>query len=290
MDLDVVVDTVYAAARLSAAPDTGLGLAVATVDGHLHGAGDWREPFPMQSIAKVFALTLVLSLDGDRLWTRVGRRPSSRLYNAVSELDIEHGIPRNPLLNAGALVVTDRLLELSEGQGCHRVLELVRVESANHSIEMDPVTVKDERDRSERNMAIAHLMAEYGNLSLPVETVLAHYQWQCAIAASCRDLALAGLYLARAGVRADGRRLLSPADTKRVNATMLTCGAYDASAEVAHRVGLPLKTGVGGGILAVAPRVGTVCVWGPGLDPSGNSVTGMLALEHFATLTGWSVF
>ncbi|GAA1401236.1 hypothetical protein GCM10009662_24120 [Catellatospora coxensis] len=133
-------------------------------------------------------------------------------------------------------------------------------------------------------------MAAYGDLHQPVDTVPAHYVWQCAIAASCRDLALAGLLLARGGVRADGRRLLSAQDTRRVNATMLTSGAYDASPDLADRIGLPLRSGVGGGILAVAPRLGAVCAWGPGLDSSGNSIAGQLALEHFAALTGWSVF
>ncbi|WP_203693817.1 glutaminase [Catellatospora coxensis] len=149
---------------------------------------------------------------------------------------------------------------------------------------------QDEHGRAERNLATAHLVAAYGDLHQPVDTVPAHYVWQCAIAASCRDLALAGLLLARGGVRADGRRLLSAQDTRRVNATMLTSGAYDASPDLADRIGLPLRSGVGGGILAVAPRLGAVCAWGPGLDSSGNSIAGQLALEHFAALTGWSVF
>ncbi|WP_155370814.1 glutaminase A [Catellatospora vulcania] len=290
MKLDVVVETVYAAAQLIAAPDRRFGLAAATVDGRVHGAGQWREPFAIQSIAKVFALAQVIALDGDKVWARVGRRPSSRPYNAISELDTERGIPRNPLLNSGALVVVDRLLELTGGQSCHSVLDLIRAESANPALDVDPAVARAEHERAERNTAIAHLIAAYGNLHHPVDAVLTHYIWQCAIAASCHDLAQAGLLLARGGVGADGRRLLAPQDTRRINATMLTCGAYDASADIAHRVGLPLKSGVGGGILAVAPRVGTVCVWGPGLDSSGNSVSGMLALEHFASLSGWSVF
>ncbi|MEV0460920.1 glutaminase A [Catellatospora methionotrophica] len=290
MNLDTVVETVYAAARLHPVPDRRFGIAVATVDGRVHGQGSWQEPFAVQSIAKVFALALVIAADGDKIWARVGRRPSSRPYHAISELDVESGIPRNPLINAGALVVVDRLLEVTGGQACHGVLDLIRVEAAAAGVEMDAAVAEHERERSERNLALAHLMAAYGNLHQGVDQVLTHYIWQCAITASCRDLTLAALLFARGGVRADGRRLISPQDTRRINATMLACGAYDASADIAHRVGLPLKSGVGGGILALAPGVGAVCAWGPGLDSSGNSVSGLLALEHFAALSGWSVF
>ena len=113
---------------------------------------------------------------------------------------------------------------------------------------------------------------------------------QCALSMTCRELALAGLFLARDGVLSDGTQLLSPRETKRVNAVMLTCGTYDAAGDFAYRVGLPGKSGVGGGIIAVVPGRCTLCVWSPGLDERGNSVAGVAALDRFTTLTGLSIF
>ncbi len=141
-----------------------------------------------------------------------------------------------------------------------------------------------------RNAALAHFIASYGNLDNPVETVLQHYYDHCALTASCRDLALAGLFLARHGLRADGSRLLSRSEAKRINAVLLTCGTYDAAGQFAYRVGLPGKSGVGGGVLAVVPGRGTLCAWSPALDGAGNSVAAVAALDAFTTATGWSVF
>lgn len=134
-------------------------------------------------------------------------------------------------------------------------------------------------------------MASYGNLENPVGQVLEHYFWQCSIAMSCRDLAAAaGLFPARHGLRGDGSRLLDRGAAKRINSIMLTCGAYDAAGEFAFRVGLPGKSGVGGGILAVVPGRCTLCVWSPALDRHGNPVAGVDALDRFTTRTGLSVF
>jgi glutaminase len=152
------------------------------------------------------------------------------------------------------------------------------------------VVASSEAGRGDRNAALAHFLASYGNLENPVDSVLDHYARHCAIAMSCAELALAGGFLARQGVRRDGSRLLSRSDAKRINAIMLTCGTYDAAGEFAYRVGLPAKSGIAGGILAIVPGRCTVCVWGPGLDDKGNSIAGITALDAFTTLTGWSVF
>jgi glutaminase len=266
-----------------------LGLALATVDGEIYGAGDWQTPFSIQSISKVFSLATVLSRDGEAIWQRVGREPSGSPFNALHRLEYDRGIPRNPFINAGALVVTDRLVSLV-GQSNSAVLDLLRAESGNPNIGVDPIVAKSEAEHRHRNAALAHLLASYGNLTNPVDTVLDHYTAQCAIAMNCRDLALAARFLARQGLRADGSRLLSRSDTKRLNATMLTCGTYDHAGEFAYRVGLPAKSGIGGGILAVVPNRCTLAVWGPGLDNSGNSYAGLAALDAFTTDTGWSVF
>ncbi|MEJ2858652.1 MULTISPECIES: glutaminase [unclassified Saccharothrix] len=274
---------------LSGVDPTAFGFAVADVNGEALGVEDWLTPFSIQSISKVFSLALALAEDGGSLWARVGREPSGNPFNSLVQLEHEDGIPRNPFINAGALVVTDRLLTLT-GDAKNAVLELLRAESGNPAIDFDPEVARSETARGDRNAALAHFMASYGNLENPVSDVLDHYFWQCSIAMSCRDLATAGLFLARHGLRHNGTRLLDRSAAKRINSIMLTCGAYDAAGEFAFRVGLPGKSGVGGGILAVVPGRCTLCVWSPALDRHGNSVTGVDALDRFTTLTGLSVF
>ena len=274
---------------LAAVDPTRFGLALATVDGEVHGVGDWKVPFSIQSISKVFTLALVLAREGDAIWARVGREPSGNPFNSLVQLEYEHGIPRNPFINAGALVVTDRLLSLT-GDALAAVRDFLRAESGNPQIDFDTGVAASEAAVGHRNSALAHFIASWGNIENPVEKVLDHYFRQCSLAMSCRDLAMAGRFLARHGVRADGTRLFSRSEAKRMNAVMLTCGTYDAAGEFAYRVGLPGKSGVGGGILAVIPGRCTLCVWSPGLDPKGNSVAGVAALDAFTTRTGWSVF
>ncbi|GAA0470928.1 glutaminase [Streptomyces sp. NPDC046215] len=270
--------------------DTGhFGMAVADIDGGVYGVGDWERPFSVQSISKAFSLALVLAEGGERIWERVGTEPSGNPFNSLVQLEYENGIPRNPFINAGALVVTDRLQTLT-GDASTTMLEFLRAESGNPGVSFDPAVAASETEHGDRNAALAHFMASYGNLDNPVPTVLEHYFWQCSIEMSCRDLALAGGFLARHGLRADGTRLLPRREAKQVNAVMLTCGTYDAAGDFAYRVGLPGKSGVGGGIIAVIPGRCTLCVWSPGLDARGNSVAGVAALDHFTTLTGWSVF
>ncbi|MGI5350664.1 glutaminase [Streptomyces sp. CA-250714] len=274
---------------LAAADLGGFGMALADVDGSVTGVGDWEVPFSVQSISKTFSLALVLAQDGESLWARVGREPSGTPFNSLVQLEYEHGIPRNPFLNSGALVVTDRLQSLT-GDASSSLLDFLRAESGNPEVTFDPAVASSEAEHGDRNAALAHFMAAYGNLDNPVPTLLEHYFLQCSIAMSCRDLALAGSFLARHGLGADGSRLLAAREAKRINAVMLTCGTYDAAGDFAYRVGLPGKSGVGGGILAVVPGRCTLCVWSPGLDVRGNSVAGVAALDAFTSLTGWSVF
>ncbi|WP_351226741.1 glutaminase [Streptomyces sp. NPDC002133] len=265
------------------------GIALADLDGKVYGTGDWEHPFSTQSVTKLFALALALSLGGHDLWERVGREPSGNPFNSLVQLEYEHGIPRNPFINAGALVVTDRLLTLT-GDASSELLEFLRAESGNPDVAFDPEVAESEAEHGDRNAALAHFMASYGTIANPVPTLLEDYFWQCSIEMSCADLALAARFLASHGLRADGTRLLSRSEAKQINAVLLTCGTYDAAGEFAYRVGLPGKSGVGGGIVAVVPGRCTLCVWSPGLDRQGNSVAGVAALDRFTTLTGLSVF
>ncbi|MFH8796504.1 glutaminase [Streptomyces sp. NPDC017941] len=274
---------------LACADPRRFGMAVAELDGTVYGVGDWQRPFSSQSITKVFTLALDLSLEGDELWEHVGREPSGNPFNSLVQLEYENGIPRNPFINAGALVVTDRLQTLT-GDASGTLLSFLRAESGNDGLGFDAKVAASETAHGDRNAALAHFMASYGNIANPVPALLDEYFRQCSVEASCADLALAAGFLARHGIRADGSTLLTRSRAKQVNAVMLTCGTYDAAGDFAHRVGLPGKSGVGGGIIAVVPGRCTVCVWSPGLDRRGNSVAGVAALDRFTTLTGLSVF
>ncbi|MHC6222216.1 glutaminase [Arthrobacter sp. MMS24-S77] len=274
---------------LAAVDTMQFGISVATSSGDVFSSGDADVPFSIQSISKVYALALVLARDGDRIWKRVFREPSGNPFNSLVQLEHEDGIPRNPFINAGALVVTDRLLSIV-GNSPSPVRELLRQESGNNSIDADPEVAASEAANSHRNASLAHFLASYGNLENPVDSVLEAYINQCALEMSCTDLALASRFLANNGLRGNGTALLSPSQTKRINAVMLTCGTYDAAGEFAYRVGLPGKSGVGGGIVAVVPNKCTICVWSPGLGRSGNSLAGVAALDEFTTRTGWSIF
>ncbi|GHG22387.1 glutaminase [Streptomyces zaomyceticus] len=274
---------------LAAGDPTDFGMAVAELDGTVYGVGDWRHPFSTQSVTKVFTLALALAGEGDTLWAHVGREPSGDPFNSLVQLEYENGIPRNPFINAGALVVTDRLHRLT-GDASGSLLAFLRAESGNPDLSFDAGVAASEAAHGDRNAALAHFMSSYGNITGPVPDLLREYFRQCSLEASCADLALATGFLARHGLRADGSRLLTRSQAKQVNAVMLTCGTYDAAGDFAYRVGLPGKSGVGGAVVAVVPGRCTLCVWSPGLDSRGNSVAGVTALDRFTTITGLSVF
>ena len=265
------------------------GAALATVDGAVFAVGAADQPFSLQSISKVFALILALPGQGDGIWARVGREPSGNPFNSLVQLEREDGLPRNPFINAGALVVTDLLLS-GTPEPAAAIRDFLRREGADPGIQVDEEVAASEAEHGHRNAALAHFMASYGNLRHPVAKVLEQYFRQCSLAISCRALAQAGLVLARHGLDAQGQRLLTRSEAKRVQALMMTCGTYDGAGEVAYRVGLPCKSGVGGGILAILPQVGAVAVWSPGLDDKGNSVAGVDFLDALTTRTGLSIF
>ena len=268
------------------------GIAVAALDGTTHAAGDADEPFSIQSISKVFLLTLALGKHGESLWNHVGREPSGDPFNSIVQLEHEQGRPRNPFINAGAIVVTDLVLAgHTPREAIGEVLRFLRFVADDETVAIDPAVARSEQATGARNYALAQFMRSYDRLIHPVDEVLGVYFHHCAVAMSCRQLARAGLFLAAGGRDpTTGGSVVRPARARRINALMLTCGLYDASGDFAYRVGLPAKSGVGGGILAVAPGHASICVWSPGLDQAGNSALGVVALEKLVQRTGWSVF
>jgi glutaminase len=268
------------------------GLAVAAADGTVALGGDAEAPFSIQSISKVFTLTLALGKAGAALCQRVGREPSGSPFNSIVQLEREKGIPRNPFINAGAIAVTDLILSGHQPrEALGEILRFMRFVSDDPSIAIDEAVAASEQRTGFRNVALANYMKSFGVIENPVDLTLGVYFHQCAIAMSCRQLAMAGRFLAHHGLNpTTGLSVVTPERARRINAVMLTCGHYDGSGEFAYRVGLPGKSGVGGGILATAPGKASIAVWSPGLDPNGNSHLGRIALEALTQRTGWSIF
>lgn len=275
---------------LARVPAHKFGMTLHPLEGNVLRLGDSEERFSIQSISKVFTLSLAMGLVGEELWRRVGREPSGNRFNSLVQLEYEHGIPRNPFINAGALVICDVLLShLSAPKQALR--DYLRVLSGSFDVDYDEEVARSEAETGFINRALANFLKGHGNLHGEVDAVLDLYFHQCALAMSCSELARATLHLANHGVAPHlEESVLTPPQVKRLNALMLTCGTYDAVGEFAYRIGLPAKSGVGGGIIAVLPGEYAVTVWSPELDPSGNSLAGGAALEYLTLVTGKSIF
>ncbi len=266
-------------------------IAVSRLDGEEPSVGDADVPFSVQSISKVFTLTLAMQRidDIEELWARVGREPSGTSFNSLVQLESERGIPRNPLINAGAIVVADHLRSVCDDPR-QELLELVS-DLAGSPVDVDGDVWASERQTGSRNRAIANLMQSFGNLIHPVEEVLDDYFRQCSLRMTPAQLARSMRFLANDGVDpATGRVVLTPEKSRRVAALLLTCGTYDAAGEFAFEVGIPCKSGVGGAIVGIVPDTLAVCVWSPPLDEQGNSAAGTATLTRLATRAGFSLF
>lgn len=274
---------------LSEAKNDSFGIAVVTVDGETARAGEADAAFPLQSIAKVFALTMALEAHGDDVWKRVGREPSGDPFSSIIDLERFKGIPRNPFINAGALVTVDMLLSRPKGHGGAKSVRdfLAAAIGGDPKLELETSIIEGDGETAGfNNRSLVYMAKHFGNFETEVEPVMKAYVEQCAIRLDCHQLALAGRYLIGGDkVKLEARKL-----ARQVNAMMLTCGQYDGAGDFAFRVGLPAKSGVGGGILAIAPSRASIAVWSPGLDDNGNSLLGTLALEQLSQAMDWSVF
>jgi glutaminase len=270
------------------------GMHIHAIDGTDYGVGDNLEKFSLQSISKVFALTLAVSNMNSVTFERVGVEPSGNPFNSLVQLEQEKGIPRNPFINAGAIVVCDILLDQFQDPK-KELLNLVRLLSGNPSIDFNLKVAESERQTGFRNFALGNFMRSFGNLHHDVEKVLDLYFHMCAIEMSCKDLATSFSVFANEG-RLNSRNgepptvVMSKTHVRRINAVMQTCGFYDEAGEVAYLIGLPGKSGVGGGIVAVHPRQYAVATWSPRLNKKGNSVMGMKALELLTEKLDISIF
>ncbi|KQN92580.1 hypothetical protein ASE95_07735 [Sphingomonas sp. Leaf231] len=298
MDIDRIIADIAAeiagdAAEIERAADAKdkdatpgpFGIAAATPDGVLT-AGAADRTFPIQSIAKVLALDLALRAHGDRVFERVGREPSGDPFNSVIDLERTDGVPRNPFINAGALVVVDLLLAAHDDVDV--VVDFVRAQLDGQSVTLDEEVLGE---GGHLNRAMLSFMKHHDNVAAPLDRVMDAYGRQCAITVDCAGLALAGQFLTQTRLHdGDADESARARRMRTVLALMMTCGHYDGSGDFAVRVGLPAKSGVGGGILAIAPERASIAVWSPNLDQHGNSILGVRALEMLAARTGWSVF
>ncbi|MEM9674671.1 MAG: glutaminase [Bacteroidota bacterium] len=269
---------------------TQFGVHLNTLDGSDFGVGSNQTKFSIQSISKVLLLTLAYKERGDTLWKRVGVEPSGTPFNSLVQLEHDCGIPRNPMINAGAIVICDILMsDLSDPKG--EMLAFIREIAQNSKIDFNPKVIQSEKSVGYRNTALINLMRAFGNIENDIDQVLDLYFSFCSVEMTCQELSRTFLFLANDGINPiTKQRILSLSRSKRVNAIMQTCGFYDEAGEFTFRVGLPGKSGVGGGIVAVHPEHFSIAVWSPRLNKKGNSYKGMKFLELFTTQTGLSVF
>lgn len=252
--------------------------------------GDSEEKFSIQSIAKVFSLSMAMRIMGETLWERVNVEPSGDPFNSLTQLEQENGIPRNPFINAGALVIADILVDQMEHPK-DELLNFVRKITGDKNIHYDEKVAASERSTGYRNVALVNYMKALGNIKCEVEPIVDFYFHLCSLSMSCAGLAKAFMLYANKGtILETGEEILTSTTVKRINALMQTCGFYDEAGEFSFEVGLPGKSGVGGGIVAIHPGQYSVAVWSPILNEKGNSELGMKALEKLTTLTGTSVF
>lgn len=267
-----------------------LGVHLITVCQKNYSAGDSGEKFSLQSIAKVFSLILAFKIEGDKLWDRVGVEPSGTAFNSLVQLEYEKGRPRNPFINSGAILVCDVLVSHFDDPKVE-LLKFVRSISGNADLNYNSAVAESEKRVSFRNFALINIMKDFGNIHNDIETVLDVYFYLCSIEMTCRELAESFLFLASNGISPYKKDIIiDPIKTKRINSIMQLCGFYDEAGEFAFKVGLPGKSGVGGGIIAIHPGKYSIAVWSPKLNKKGNSYRGMKILESITTKTKLSIF
>lgn len=265
-------------------------VAIATIDGDVVGVGDCEVPFSIQSVSKVFGLVMAMNRVGDSLWKRVHMEPSGQAFNSIIQLEWEKGIPKNPVINAGALLVAD-VLTSHYSSSKLALLNYIKRLADDDDIYIDQNVFESELKHGSRNAALTYLMKSFDNIDSAVPDVLDHYFTQCAVTMNTKQLAKSMLFLANKGTNpCTGEAVCSRKDAHRINAILSTSGMYDQSGEFAFSVGLPAKSGVGGAIVAIVPNYGVICAWSPPLNKFGNSVVGKNIIASLAEELGLSIY
>ncbi|RXJ78289.1 glutaminase [Arcobacter sp. F2176] len=276
---------------LAQADENDFAMSIITLEGEEFHIGCSDKKFSIQSISKVFTFTLALEHYSKQLYKRVGHEPSGDPFNSLVQLEYESGIPRNPFINAGAIVTTDCLTSIFNNNAFDEILTFMKKVSHEENITYDKDIFISELGHGFQNFALINLMKSYQNIKNPIDDVIQTYFKQCSIMMNTKQLAHSMLFLANHGEDPFTKeQIINESKAKRINSLMLTCGHYDASGDFAYKVGLPGKSGVGGGIVAVVPKKMAICVYSPKLNVHGNSLIGTKALELFTTKTGLSIF
>jgi glutaminase len=266
-------------------------ICLATIDGEVYHAGEHQLPFALQSISKVFVYGLALEDHGrDHILRRVGVEPSGDAFNSIV-FDERNNRPYNPMVNAGALATTNLVRGKKPAEKLERILGVLRRYAGNERLKVHEDTFEAEMQTADRNRATAYLMRSDGMLSGDVEATLALYLQQCSVYVTCRELAVMAATLANGGTNPiTGVQALSPRHVRDVLSVVHTCGMYDFAGQWAYQVGIPAKSGVSGGILAVVPGKMGIGVFSPGLDAYGNSVRGIGVCEEISARLGLHIF
>lgn len=304
MDYNTIIYTIYSSLEklkkegevasyipeLAKVDPNKFGVHITTTDNQHFSIGDSNEKFSIQSIAKVLALTLAYDKIGEKIWKRLGVEPSGTAFNSLVQLEYNKGIPRNPLINAGAIVICDILISHFEDPKTE-ILNFIRGLSGNPLIDFSPRIVESEKQTGFKNAALINLMKSFNNIKNDIDVVMDFYYNLCSIEMTCKELSRTFLFLTTDGIDPiTHKKIISESKSKRINAIMQLCGFYDEAGEFAFKVGLPGKSGVGGGIVAIHPNQYSIAVWSPRLNKKGNSKKGMKFLEQFTTKTQLSIF
>lgn len=279
--------------ELSKANPSDLGIYVTTLDGKEFFAGEFDKKFSIQSISKVISLMLAILQNGTRtVFSKVGMEPTGDSFNSIVSLEVKNPQkPFNPMINAGAIATTALITGNSSEEKLEKLLEFTRKITGNPDITYNNEVYLSEKATGNRNRALAYFMKSSGLIEGDVEEILDLYFRQCAIEGTCKDIARIGAMLANDGILPwSGERVISREVSRIVKTIMVTCGMYDASGEFAVHIGIPAKSGVGGGIMASVPRRMGIGVFGPSLDTKGNSIAGIQVLQELSHELDLSIF
>ncbi|MEO1390370.1 MAG: glutaminase A [Cyanobacteria bacterium J06634_6] len=277
--------------ELTKADPSWFGISIVTTDGQIFEVGDVQQNFTIQSISKVFAYGLALEDHGrSELLDRVGVEPTGDPFNSLIRLDEDSKRPFNPMINAGAIATTSLIKGSDPTAKLNRLLTMFEG-YLNHEVVIDMPTFMSERSTGHRNRAMAHLMLNFGMIDQDINTALDLYFQQCSVMVNCQDLAMMAATLANHGKQpTTDKSALSGDYVKDLLSVMYTCGMYNRAGEWAYRVGIPAKSGVSGGIIAVVPGKAGIAVFSPLIDKNGNSVRGLRVFEELSLEYGLHLF
>lgn len=279
--------------ELSKADKNALGICVTKLDGEEYLAGDFETKFTIQSISKVITLILAILDNGkENVFRKVGMEPTADAFNSIVNLEVKNPQkPLNPMINSGAIATVSLICGDTSEETFSRILKLARKISGNDELNINQTIYESEKRTGHRNRALAYFMKSTGVIENDVEEVLDVYFKQCSIEVTCRDIARIGAVLANDGILPwTGERVIPRYVTRIVKTIMVTCGMYDASGDAAVSIGIPLKSGVGGGIMGAVPGKMGIGVIGPSLDAKGNSIAGIKVMEQLSGELDLNIF